>query len=112
MSTGTQQGTAELQGRLWNVKAADWAELQEPYVTPAFIAALDALGVSDGTRLLDVGCGAGRALRLAADRGAKVTGLDASHGLLEYARRRVPDATIVQGELQSLPFADGTFDAV
>ena len=38
--------------------------------------------------------------------------LDAAPALLEYARRRVPDATIVQGELQSLPFADDVFEAV
>ena len=112
MSTDTQLGTAELQGRLWSVNAADWAELQEPYMEPAYTAGLDALGVGDGTRLLDIGCGAGRALRLGADRGADVSGLDASPGLLEYARRRVPGATIVQGELQSLPFADDAFDAV
>lgn len=112
MSTTTQQGTAELQGRLWSIKAADWAEHQEPYLQPAFIAALDALEVGDGTRLLDIGCGAGRALRLAADRGADVAGLDASPGMLGIARRRVPGAPIVHGELQSLPFPDDTFDAV
>ncbi len=112
MSVNTQTGTAELQGRLWSVNAADWAELQEPYVEPAFVAALDALGVKTGTRMLDIGCGAGRALRLAADRGADVSGLDASPGMLEYARRRVPGATIVQGELQSLPFPDQAFDVV
>jgi SAM-dependent methyltransferase len=112
MSTDTQIGTAEVQGRLWSVNAADWAELHEQYTTPAYVAALDALGVDEGTRLLDVGCGAGRALRLAADRGAVVSGIDAAPGLLEFARRRVSDAVIVQGELQALPFADDSFDAV
>jgi SAM-dependent methyltransferase len=112
MSTGTHAGTAELQGRLWSVNAGDWAELHERYMEPAFRAGLDALGVAEGTRLLDVGCGAGWALRLAADRGADVTGLDASAGLLEHARRWLPGATLVQGELQTLPFDDGEFDAV
>jgi SAM-dependent methyltransferase len=112
MGTTSQAGTAEIQGRLWSVNAADWAELHEQYVEPAYIAALDALDVGHGTRLLDIGCGAGRALRLAADRGADASGLDAAPGLLDYARRRVPGATIVQGELQSLPFPDDTFDAV
>jgi len=112
MSTETQLGTAELQGRLWSVNAANWAELQERHMKPAYIAALDALGVGDRTRLLDTGCGAGLALRLAAERGADVSGLDAAPGLLKCARRRVPGATIVQGELQSLPFADDTFDTV
>jgi SAM-dependent methyltransferase len=112
MSTGTRAGTAELQGRLWSLHAGDWAELHEQHMTPAYVAALDALGVGAGTRLLDVGCGAGRALRLATDRGADVSGLDAAPALLDYARRRVRGATIVQGELEALPFEDASFDAV
>jgi SAM-dependent methyltransferase len=112
MSTETRTGTAEAQGRLWSTNAGDWAELQEPYLQPAYAAAFDALEIGDGTRLLDVGCGAGRALRLAADRGADAAGLDAAPGLLEYARRRVPGATISQGDLESLPFPDRCFDAV
>ena len=112
MSIKTEVGTAELQGRLWSAKSGDWAELQEQYVEPAFRAGLDAVRVGAGTRLLDVGCGAGRALRLAADRGADVTGLDAAPGMLEYARRRVPGAEMIQGEIQSLPFGDAAFDAV
>jgi SAM-dependent methyltransferase len=112
MSIKTDAGTANVQGRLWSVHAANWAELQEPYVEPAFRAGLSAVGVGEGFRLLDVGCGAGRALQLAAECGAEVTGLDAAPALLDYARRRVPDAELIQGELQSLPFPDGSFDAV
>lgn len=112
MSIRTDEGTAELQGQLWSVNAADWAELQEPYVEPAFRAGLDAVGVGEGTRLLDVGCGAGGALQLASERGAFLAGLDAAPGLLEHARRRVPGADLVQGEIQSLPFPDAAFDAV
>jgi SAM-dependent methyltransferase len=112
MSTKTEAGTAGLQGRLWSANTPDWAELQEPYLEPAFRAALDAVGVGDRTRLLDVGCGAGLTLRFAADRGADVSGLDAAPGMLEYARRRVPGAELVQGEIQSLPFPDDAFDAV
>jgi SAM-dependent methyltransferase len=112
MSTKTDSGTADVQGRLWSVHTADWAELQEPYLEPAFRAGLDAAGVANGTRLLDVGCGAGLALRFAADRGADVSGLDAAPGMLEYAGRRVPGAQLVQGEIQMLPFRDAAFDAV
>jgi SAM-dependent methyltransferase len=112
MTTQTQQGTSGVQGPLWSERADDWAELMEPQMKPAFEAALDALAVGPKTRLLDVGCGSGLALRLAADRGADVTGLDASAGLLVHARRRVPGATIVEGEIEDLPFADSSFDAV
>jgi SAM-dependent methyltransferase len=112
MSTTATAGTAGQQGRLWSAHAAAWAELHEHHMEPVYRHALDSLGVREGTRLLDVGCGAGRALRMAADRGAEVSGIDAADGLLAYARRRVPGAAIVQGELQTLPFYDGAFDAV
>src|SRR5216683_4861103 len=112
MTTQTQPGTSAIQGPLWSERADDWAELMEPQMRPVFETALDALAVGPQTRLLDVGCGSGLALRLAADRGADVTGLDASEGLLAHARRRVPGATIVQGEIEGLPFETGSFDAV
>jgi SAM-dependent methyltransferase len=112
MTTSTVPRSAERQGRLWSERADDWASIQEPQGRSVFEAALDALGVGAGTRLLDAGCGAGLALRLAADRGADVTGLDASEALLEHARRRVPGARIVRGELEELPFDDGSFDVV
>ena len=105
-------GTAQVQGQLWGAAARDWAELAEPVQAPFFEAALDALGVAGGTRLLDAGCGAGLALMLAAERGATVSGLDASAGLLEVARERLPEADLREGELEALPYADDCFDAV
>jgi SAM-dependent methyltransferase len=112
MATRTQPGSSEIQGPLWSARADDWVRVQEPLMRPAFEAALDALALATNTRLLDVGCGSGLALRLAADRGAAVSGLDASTGLLEHARRRVPGAPVVEGELEDLPFADDSFDVV
>lgn len=105
-------GSAEVQGALWGAAAEDWAELQEPAGAPIFEAAFDALGVGDGTRLLDVGCGSGYALELAAKRGASVSGFDASAGLLAVARRRLPEADLRQGDLEALPYDDEAFDAV
>jgi SAM-dependent methyltransferase len=84
----------------------------EPHMRPLYEATLDALEPVAGKRLLDAGCGAGLALRLAADRGAVVNGLDASAGLLEVARRRVPDADMRTGDIESLPYDDATFDLV
>jgi SAM-dependent methyltransferase len=112
MATKTHSGSSTIQGPLWSERADDWASIQEPLMRPAFEAALDALTITGETRLLDVGCGSGLALRLAADRGATVTGLDASPGLLKHARRGVPGASLVQGEIEDLPFAAGSFDIV
>jgi SAM-dependent methyltransferase len=112
MSSITELGTGGVQGRLWNVRVDEWARIQEAQTRPAFEAVLRTLGVGPDTRLLDVGCGAGLALRLAADRGADVCGLDASEGMLAHARRRVPGAPLVAGEIESLPYDDGSFDVV
>jgi SAM-dependent methyltransferase len=73
---------------------------------------LDAAGIGPGTRLLDVGCGSGLALVMAARRGAIPSGLDVSSGLLGIARERLPDADLREGDMESLPFGDASFDAV
>lgn len=51
-------------------------------------AVLDATQVVPGTRLLDVGCGAGLLVLLASLRGTTVAALDASAPLLSIARER------------------------
>jgi SAM-dependent methyltransferase len=105
-------GTATTQGTLWGAAAQDWAELQEPSGAPLYEAAFDALGIASGTRLLDLGCGAGLALQLAAKRGALVAGLDASEALLAVARSRLGEADLRQGDIEDLPFDTDSFDAV
>ena len=112
MTSDTTTSGAAIQGRLWSVRTDDWANIQERQVAPAFDAALEALRVTGATRLLDAGCGAGLALRYAADRGAEVTGLDASEAMVAHARRRVPGAQIVRGDIEDLPFDDDRFDVV
>jgi len=39
-------------------------------------------------------------------------GLDAAEALLDVARKRTPSGDFRQGEMEELPFADGTFDVV
>ena len=59
-------------------RPARWADLAEAHNRPLFEAVLDAAGVGQGTRVLDVGCGSGLTLVLAAQRGATPSGLDIS----------------------------------
>jgi ubiquinone/menaquinone biosynthesis C-methylase UbiE len=40
------------------------------------------------------------------------TGLDISQPLLDTARAKIPDATLVQGDAEQPPFPDASFDAV
>ncbi len=105
-------GSAHSEGALWNAGAHDWAEIQEGMLRPAYLAVFDALGVGPGVRLLDIGCGAGMAAQLASARGARVSGLDASPASIEIARGRTPDGDFHVGDMERLPFADATFDAV
>jgi SAM-dependent methyltransferase len=104
--------TAKDHGRLWGVRAQDWADFQEATVLPVFEAVLDRTGVSPGTRYLDAGCGSGMAAELAAARGAAVSGIDAAEAMLAIARSRVPTGDFRQGDLEDLPFADESFDVV
>jgi SAM-dependent methyltransferase len=107
----TQSGSASVQGQLWGERAADFAT-QEPKVIGLYEAVLDELDIRHGTRLLDVGCGAGLFLKLAEQRGATVSGLDAAAPFVEMARQRTPSAELVVGEMEQLPFADRSFDVV
>ena len=67
-----------------------------------------------GETVLDVATGTGAvALELLAQKGCVVVGVDQSHEMLAEARRRLPaDVRLVQGEADSLPFPDGSFDAL
>src|ERR1700727_409264 len=56
------------------------------YTRPAI---LDLAGDVAGRRILDVGCGSGPISAALRDRGAIVTGIDISAGMLKLARRRL-----------------------
>src|SRR5215207_5761897 len=98
-------------GALWGNRPRAWA-VSEEQQTPVYEHALRHVAIGRGVRVLDVGCGTGVFLRMCADRGADVLGLDASEGLLALARTRVPEADIRLGDLQALPYDDDTFDVV
>jgi SAM-dependent methyltransferase len=104
--------TSAVNGRLWGAGAEDWVSIQERTSRPFYQAVFDRVGLKAGEGYLDAGCGAGLAAQMAAARGAKVSGLDASENLLAIARSRVPDGVFCLGELESLPFANGAFDLV
>ena len=88
-------------------------------------ADFDRLGVVDGDRLLDLGCGFGRHAFAAARRGAAVVALDAGmdeivgvrsvFGAMVEAGELSPErvrAGGVQANALALPFADGSFDRI
>src|SRR3954469_23609657 len=109
----TTMGTSKEQADQWAPGARDWADYNEPTCTPFYQAVLDATGVGEGTKLLDVGCGGGFALLLAALRGATVSGFDATKALVDIARERGPAASLTVADMDDpLPYDTGAFDVV
>lgn len=70
----------------------------------------DLVNQHNTVRALDAGCGTGRQAALLADRGADVTGIDATPEMLEIARQKVPGGTFEHGSLDALPCDDNQFD--
>lgn len=112
MTTDFKPQTAEAHGRLWGAKARDWAELQEPQVSPIYDISFKKAGLGEGIAYLDVGCGSGMAAQVAASRGARVSGIDASDSLLSIARERTPAGEFATGDIELLPYLNQTFDVV
>jgi SAM-dependent methyltransferase len=86
------------------------------FTTPPAAQLVRFAGVARGQELLDVACGTGVVAITASRAGARVRGLDLSPVLLEDARRNaaVIGAKIefVEGDAESLPYPDATFDVV
>jgi SAM-dependent methyltransferase len=110
-SSSALAGSANRWGPLWGARPADWA-LSEDRQLPTYEAALERTGLKPGWRVLDIGCGAGAFLRLVAERGGEPHGIDASDGLIELVRGRLPDADLRVGEMEDLPWEHETFDLV
>ena len=74
------------------------------------------LGIKPGSRLLDVGCGAGQLALIAARAGVEAFGCDIATNWIEKARARAAaeglKATFEEGDAESLPYEDARFDAV
>ena len=68
--------------------------------------AAKALGLQQGSRVLDVACGAGRHARAMTGLGHHVVGIDLSRDLLAQAN----DVSIARADMRALPFY-GSFDA-
>lgn len=93
-----------------------WAAGDYSAIAPHLASAADRVvrlaAIATDEAVLDVACGTGNAALCAAERGARVTGLDVTPELLDLARARAPELTWVEGDAQDLPFPDATFDVV
>jgi len=98
------------------VSAGDWSAVAEAYdsgrtgYSNELYDTIMAAGLARGTAVVDVGCGTGLASEPFALNGFPVTGVDSSPEMLEFARKRVPEATFVEAAAEELPFPDERFD--
>jgi SAM-dependent methyltransferase len=76
--------------------------------------AADLTGVTAGTRVVDVGCGPGTAVREAARRGATAVGVDPAPVMLRVGRllTHTPNITWQPGAAEALPLSDASADVV
>ncbi len=96
----------------WGRRSVEFATLSEPANCREYVALHQLLGVTKGERLLDIACGAGLAVELAALRGADCAGIDASERLVNIARDRSPTADLRVGDMHALSWDDDSFDVV
>jgi SAM-dependent methyltransferase len=83
-----------------------------PTYPPALFADLEELGgLVAGSRVLEIGCGTGKATVSLAERGYRITCVELGASLAAVARRDVPDAEIVVADFEQWT-TDARFDAV
>jgi ubiquinone/menaquinone biosynthesis C-methylase UbiE len=98
----------------------DPAEVYDELFVPALFAQwgpriAEAAAIGSGQAVLDVGCGTGVLACAAAERvgpTGRVVGLDPNEQMLAVARRKSTAVTWRSGRAETLPFEDGSFDAV
>jgi len=103
----------QMQSAAWSAGAF---EEVAPSIHDAHVALAEALAPTPGESWLDVACGAGHLAELAADAGARVTGIDFSPRLIDVAKERAAaggfDIAYRVGDAENLDVEDASQDVV
>ena len=68
--------------------------------------------IKSGDKVLDVGCGNGRLVKLFNNVNVSYTGVDNSQNLLNIAKKNFPEHKFLDGSALDLPFPDNSFDKI
>ena len=86
------------------------------FLTPIAEQFMARIDLRPGTRVLDAACGTGNLAVIAARRGCVTSGLDIAANLLAQARQRARqellDIEFTEGDAESMPYPDASFDVV
>lgn len=96
----------------WEKQAAGYEDFFGLITSRLVEPLLDAAGIDRGMRVLDVATGPGYVAAKAAERGAATIGIDNAEAMLSIASRLHPQLEFRRANVESLPFPDGSFDAV
>jgi ubiquinone/menaquinone biosynthesis C-methylase UbiE len=69
-------------------------------------------GLKPGARVADLGCGSGVFTDLLSKQGYQAIGLDISPKLIALGRAKYPTVEFHEGDVEHLPFADGSMDGI
>jgi len=94
----------------WSDLAVEWSALWGAMPEPVWREIVAAAGIHHGSRVLDVGCGAGEFLAFVSALGAEAVGVDPAEGMRALGMERGRD--IRDADAEHLPFTDGAFDVV
>jgi SAM-dependent methyltransferase len=98
----------------FDVSAQAYRQFMGRFSAPLASLFADTVGVADGQRALDVGCGSGALTAVLVDRLGveRVCAADPSVPFVDAVRRDYPSMDVRLCQAEGLPFADAAFDVV
>lgn len=111
-SSSDPRAFADFEHQAWETVSHGYEAHFARLTSQSVPALLEAAGVGRGNKVLDLCCGPGMISAAAMARGAETLGIDFSSVAVEIAAANVPGADFRQGDAQSLPPGDDSFDAV
>jgi SAM-dependent methyltransferase len=100
MNKDTQKELLKIVRRNYEDDARTFDETREKPIWPPLLELLEKVEL--GVRVLDVGCGNGRLLKVLAERHAKYIGLDQSEGLIKICQDKYPEYKFAAGDILNL----------
>jgi SAM-dependent methyltransferase len=96
----------------FDAEAEAYERARPTYPRDAVDWLVDALDVAGGRTVADFAAGTGKLTRLLVPTGARIVAVEPVAGMRAFLRSTAPGAAVLAGIAESLPFADGSLDAV